>query len=69
MTREEFEQARTASHELAATLKPYTDEGALILLLCAVVGIAMHGRIPPDKVIKTFLELCNVAAEPDELLH
>ena len=69
MTREEFEQATTASHGLAATLKPYTDEAALTLLLCAVVGIAMHGRITPSQVIKTFLELCNIVAEPEELLH
>ena len=69
MTREEFEQAKTASNELAATLKPYTDEAALTLLLCAVVGIAMHGKIPPWKVAEMFTELCNVANEPGEHLH
>jgi hypothetical protein len=69
MTREEFEQAVTASQELAATLKPYTDEAALELLLCAVVGVAMHGRIRPSQVIKKFLEVCTIFAEPEELLH
>jgi len=69
MTREEFEEAKTVSNELAATLSPYTDEAALTLLLCAVIGIAMHGRITPAQVIKTFLELCSVLGEPEEVLH
>jgi hypothetical protein len=69
MTREEFEQAKTASTELAAALKPYTDEAALTLLLCAVVGVAMHGRIRKAQVIKTFLQLCSVIEEPEELLN
>jgi hypothetical protein len=70
MTREEFEKAKTFSHELAAALKPYTDESAVALLLCAVIGIAMHGGIPPWKVIKTFTELCEILEEEeDELLN
>jgi hypothetical protein len=69
MTREEFEQAKTASNELAAALKPYTDEAALTLLLCAVIGVAMHGRITPAQVIKIFLGLCSVFEEPEELLN
>ena len=69
MTREEFEQAKTASNELAATLSPYTDEAALTLLLCAVIGIAMHGRITPAQVIKTLTEIYGELDAPEESMN
>ena len=69
MTQEEFEKAKAFSHELAIALKPYNDESAVALLLCAVIGIAMHGKIPPWKVIKTFTELCEELEEPEKSMN
>jgi hypothetical protein len=69
MTEKEFKEAKAFSHDLAAALKPYDDDVAVMLLLCAVIGIAMHGGIPPWKVIRTFTELCEKLEEDDELLN
>ena len=69
MTREEFEQAVTASQELAATLKPYTDEAALELLLCAVVGVAMHAKMTREQVIKTLTEIYGELDAPEESMN
>ena len=69
MTEKEFEEAKALSHDLAVTLKPYDDEVAVMLLLCAVIGIAMHGKIPPWQVIKTFNELCEELEEPEKSMN
>jgi hypothetical protein len=69
MTEKEFEEAKAFSHDLAVALKPYDDEVAVMLLLCAVIGIAMHGKIPPWKVMKTFTELCEELEEPEKSMN
>jgi len=69
LTQELLEKPEITSRELAIILKPYDDESAVTLLLCAVVGVSAHGKISPAQVIKTFLELRSVLEEPEELMN
>ena len=68
-TSEQFEKEQTASYEVAKALKFVDDEMAITILLCAIVGIAMHAKMTREQVIKTLTEIYGGLDAPEESMN
>ena len=66
---EQFEKEQTASYEVAKALKFVDDEMAITILLCAIVGIAMHAKMTREQVIKTLTEIYGELDAPEESMN
>jgi len=66
---EQFEKEQTASYEVAKALKFVDDEMAITILLCAIVGIAVHAKMTREQVIKTLTEIYGELDAPEESMN
>ena len=66
---EQFEKEQTASYEVAKALKFVNDEMAITILLCAIVGIAVHAKMTREQVIKTLTEIYGELDAPEESMN
>ena len=66
---EQFEKEQTASYEVAKALKFVNDEMAITILLCAIVGIAMHAKMTREQVIKILTEIYGELDAPEESMN
>ena len=68
-TSEQFEKEQTASYEVAKALKFVDDEMAITILLCAIVGIAVHAKMTREQVIKILTEIYGELDAPEESMN
>jgi hypothetical protein len=66
---EQFEKEQTASYEVAKALKFVDDEMAITILLCAIVGIAVHAKMTREQVIKILTEIYGELDAPEESMN